>query len=567
MSNSVFDKLISGLTVEERLKMAEKMKISSVVSSEPLSVEEEDAPVDYSTYLHNLTIIERLIIFLKSLFSSNEYEKVLGDHLISKLGKSVERKSPGIIRYHEGEFAQGFYVELVNFRDSLFDLSEYICSTLEINKMDFLSFLGGWFLPEIQQRFISETDPWKLSKENDELLNFEIRRELEFRLEDILSSVSEEERRMMYRYSRSLHILNALLKFDFNHILNAFGPSGTRQGKICRFSDVRNSLKELANILHSFRFPPEQELFKAVYYYYMIQANRDPDDVEKLTEFLETAEQTMESIRLFNKRIPMDRILKIVYRNISYNPTEISGGEDWFALYKKFWYKKFEVSMLKFTLEIKKKELLTENQERLKVNKIQYLTYYRNRIWGNELSIRYEGSTAILYTFLLTMYTHEILPPLKLILEDGTFYKKQNQQEFTSSYTSIIQTLERLKLLDSSLAPGGEYALEIESIKDGEEDDLEKINMIRKLFIRIDEKVESIIMDFVSSLNLMSRLLKGITHGDVGGPYDTLSNLGYIGKGENNDLVSLLIQICYTIDGFLENFTALYDVEKSSAAE
>lgn len=549
------------------MKMAEKMKISSVITSEPLVAEDEEAALDYSTYVHNLTIIERLIIFLKSLFSSNEYEKVLGDHLISKLGKRVERKSPGIMHYHEREFTQGFYVELLNFRDSLFDLREYICTTLEINKMDFLSFLGGWFLPQIHQRFVSETDPWVLSKENDELLNFEIRRELEFRLEDILGSVSEDERRMMYRYSRSLHILNTLLKFDFNHILDAFGPSGTKQGKICRFSDIRNSLKELSNILYSFRFPPEQELFRAVYYYYMIKENQDPEDVDKVREFLETAEQTMKSIRLFNKKIPMDSILKIVYRNISYNPTEISGGEDWFALYKKFWYKKFEVSMLRFTLENKKKELLAENKERLKVDKIQYLTYYRNRIWGNELSIRYEDSIAILYTFLLTMYTHELLPTLKLILEDGKFYKKQNQQEFSSSYTSIIQTLERLKLLDSSLAPGGEYALEIESIKEGEEDDLEKIDRIRKLFMRIDEKVESIIMDFVSSLNLMSRLLKGITHGDVGGPYDTLSNLGYIGKGKNNDLLSLLIQICYTIDGFLENFTALYDVEKSSAAE
>ncbi len=567
MSNSVFDKLISDLTVEERHKMAEKMKTASVVSGEPLTREDSEEKIDYTVYVHNLTIFERILIFLKSIFTSTEKDKVLGDYLITKLGRSIEKNNPGLILHNERVFTEKFYNEIISLRDSLYTLRDTVLFALEINRMDFLSFLGGWFLPEIQQRFTDEADPWKLDLERNGLSNFEIRRELEFRMEDILGAVSEEDRRMMYRYSRSLHLLGVLLKFDFDRILNAFGPGSGKSGKSCRFSEVRKSIKELSNILHSLKYPPEQELFKAVFYYYMIQNNSDPEDIESLNSYLETAENSMNAIRIFNKRVPMDNILKIIYRNINYNSVEISGGEDWYALYKKFWYKRFEVAMLKFTQEKKKTELLNENLNLLKAKSIQYLNYYRSGIWGDETYARFENSAAVVNTFLLSLYAQELLPALKLILEDGKFYKEQNQRDYAASYTSVTQTLEKLKIIDSSLAPGGEYSQEIKTIKESDENDLIKIDRIKKLFQKVDGKVEEILREFISALSMMGRILNGITHGDIGGPYDTLSNLGYIGKGKNNDLISVLVKIGYTIDRFLDHFSSLFDVEKNSVTE
>lgn len=567
MSNSVFDKLISDLTVEERHKMAEKMKTAAVVSGEPLTREDSEEKIDYTVYVHNLTIFERILIFLKSIFTSTEKDKVLGDYLITKLGRSIEKNNPGLILHNERVFTEKFYNEIISLRDSLYTLRDTVLFALEINRMDFLSFLGGWFLPEIQQRFTDEADPWKLDLERNGLSNFEIRRELEFRMEDILGAVSEEDRRMMYRYSRSLHLLGVLLKFDFDRILNAFGPGSGKSGKSCRFSEVRKSIKELSNILHSLKYPPEQELFKAVFYYYMIQNNSDPEDIESLNSYLETAENSMNAIRIFNKRVPMDNILKIIYRNINYNSVEISGGEDWYALYKKFWYKRFEVAMLKFTQEKKKTELLNENLNLLKAKSIQYLNYYRSGIWGDETYARFENSAAVVNTFLLSLYAQELLPALKLILEDGKFYKEQNQRDYAASYTSVTQTLEKLKIIDSSLAPGGEYSQEIKTIKESDENDLIKIDRIKKLFQKVDGKVEEILREFISALSMMGRILNGITHGDIGGPYDTLSNLGYIGKGKNNDLISVLVKIGYTIDRFLDHFSSLFDVEKNSVTE
>ncbi len=566
MENSVFDRLISDLTAEERRRMAEKMKDTPSLSSQPLGAQESEERVDYENYTHTLSFLEKIIIFLKSLFLSSDREKVLGDYLINKLGKSVEKKYPGLIDASERFFGDAFYKEILSLKESVLPLKEAVSFALEINRMNFFAFLGSWFLPDVQQRFLTETDPDIIAEENPGFSNFEIRREIEFRIEDILRSISEEDRRMMYRYSRSLHIFGSLIKFDFNSILSEFSRKD-KDEMICRFSKIRKPVKELGNILFSFKFPPEQEIFQSLYYYYSSHGKTDSAGYSSLEKFIETAEKSMESIRKFNRAVPVENILKIVYRNINYNSADISGGEDWFALYKKFWYKRYEVSMLKFTLKKKKEELMSRSLEVLNTESIQYLRYYRSKIWGDETFLRYENSAAVAYTFLSSVFTRDMLPSLKLILEDGKFYKEQNKNDFVDAYSAIVQTLEKLKILDLALAPGGEYTIEINEVKKESESDYIKLEKIKDIFAEIDGKVESVLREFIESLTMMSRILNGITHGEVGGPYDTLSNLGYIGKGKNSDLIATLVKITFTMNSFLDYFAELFDVERNSVAE
>lgn len=63
MSNSVFDKLISDLTNEERQNLMDKLKTVTVISQEPLTVKEPDEIQDFEESLSKLTIFERIFIF------------------------------------------------------------------------------------------------------------------------------------------------------------------------------------------------------------------------------------------------------------------------------------------------------------------------------------------------------------------------------------------------------------------------------------------------------------------------------------------------------------------------
>lgn len=98
------------------------------------------------------------------MFTATEKERVIRDHLIDKLGKTTEKQIPEMLNYREKIFTEEFYNEVEHLKLSVSVLKDSVSTALELNKMNFLAFLGGWFLPEIEERFLKETDPWVIEK-------------------------------------------------------------------------------------------------------------------------------------------------------------------------------------------------------------------------------------------------------------------------------------------------------------------------------------------------------------------------------------------------------------------
>lgn len=564
MSTSVFEKLISDLTVDERRKLQEKLKTQTVVSSERLTVKEKNVNTDSVNQAGFLSFFERILIFFVSLFTGVEKDRAVKDYLLGKLGKEITKNNPGFINYNDKFFSKPFYLEIEKLNNALENLRENLQFTLNIRRMDLFAFLGGWFLPEIQQRFLSETDPLEVEKTMDNPTPFEVRREIDFKVNDILESISVREKALLYSYSRSLYILKMLLNFDFTRILGAFRKLPGKDTIIGPFSTLRLPLADLYNILYSFNFPPDQELLKALYYCAEVNAHSEPEDSERLNVFLVDAERSMNVVRHFNRSIPLGDIVKMLNRNINYNPHDLRGGEDWFALYKKYWYEQLEKNMVKFISKKKIEDLLQEIGDFLSVKSIKPLDYYRNGIWGEDIGVRYENSSGILYKFLAFTFMQQMLPVLKIIRIEGKFYKEQNRIEFNDTFSALTKTPENLKNVDVGLSPGGEYSNEIQSIKETYQDDKLLIEEIKSVMEDVDNEMEIIIRDCISALTMLKNILTGITHGEIGGPYDTLSNLGFVGKTDNLDVVSSLVKMRMDIERFVELFTQVFDVERES---
>ncbi len=562
MGTSVFEKLISDLTADERRKLQEKLKTQTVVSSERLTVKEKNVHTDSLNQVSVLSFFERILIFFVSLFTGVEKDRAVKDYLLGKLGKETSKKIPGFINYNEKLFSEPFYSDIEKLKNALENLRESLQFTLNIKRMDLFAFLGGWFLPEIQQRFLSETDPREVEKTLDKPTPFEVRREIEFKVNDILDSISAGEKTLLYSYSRSLYIFKMLLNFDFTGILRAFRQLPGKDTIIGPFSTLRLPLADLYNILYSFNFPPDQELLKALYYCAEVSAHSEPEDTERLNVFLITAERSMNVVRHFNRSIPLGDIVKLLNRNINYNPHDLRGGEDWFALYKKYWYAQLEKNMEKFIAKKKIGDLLQKISNFLSINSIKPLDYYRNGIWGEDIGVRYASSAGILYKFLAFAFMQQMLPVLKIIRVEGKFYKEQNRIDFNYSFSTLTKTPENLKNIDGGLSPGGEYSNEIQSIKETYQDDKLLIEEIKSVMADVDNEIEIIIRESISALTMLENILAGITHGEIGGPFDTLSNLGFVGKADNFDVISSLMKIRLDTERFLELYTQVFDMER-----
>ena len=82
---------------------------------------------------------------------------------------------------------------------------------------------------------------------------------------------------------------------------------------------------------------------------------------EKLIKMnLEEANITLDTIRKFNSEVPLESILCLVNHNMNYQPSHIGGAEDWHALFRRFWYKKFD-TMMETYMEREKKQQLEED--------------------------------------------------------------------------------------------------------------------------------------------------------------------------------------------------------------
>ena len=157
------------------------------------------------------------------------------------------------------------------------------------------------------------------------------------------------------------------------------------------------------------------------------------------------------------------------------------------------------------------------------------------------------------------VFMRELVKPLKLVLIDGQFYKEQNRLDYNDSFRIITDTVEALQQIDSSLAVGGVYYQQIKNESN--------VIDIKEILTSVDKKIERIIIKYNKALGLIIDVISGIVQGEMGGIYDTLSNLGYIGKGENKNLTSQLNDIRFKLDEARNISHQLYDLERNLGSQ
>ncbi len=352
--------------------------------------------------------------------------------------------------------------------------------------------------------------------------------------------------------------MNALTVFNFQNILIAFAAGGKEENPGCNFLDIRKNLHNLLDILYSLNISPSTDTLNAVFMFAAEIKNPDNNcELEKtLKRNMEDAKIAFADIRKFNSSVPLESILCLVNRNMNFHPAHIGGAEDWYALFRRCWYKKFDLMMAKFAEDEKRIQLEEDAALFLNIQGRAELYNYRDGLWGKNTSVKFKGSAGFIKVFMTVIFLKVLIKPLKLVLIDGQFYKEQNRLDYNSSYRTLVDVVDLIQNLDNSLSPDGEYLSRVENIK--LEDKEETVDGL-KLFV--DKEFGKIISNFNQALGLLIDVVSGIVQGDMGGVYDTLSNLGYIGKGENKNLISQLNDIRFKLDEARNISYQLYDLE------
>jgi hypothetical protein len=561
---TAFDRLVRTLSSEERQLMLDRIRSIEVKDNAPLIVDDSSETYDSREDFARLGFWARLIIFIKSLFSGTDRYEIVEESAIQRLAKELEHSAPSLLSYQDGELGHGFYDRIVALEGALAFLKQPLKNALGGEKEDFVAFYGGWSMPVLQQQLMDLLDPRRIAFERSIEKPMDVKRIVELLFDDLMDGIDDMERKKLYQQARSLTILRKLVDFPYTKLTAPFLYSSSGPAP-AGMNEVRVPLFEFNTVLHSLEPLPDEETLKTFFMFDMQKEleEREFNAAEQLVNLMDRLSRAFALIRDLFKGMRINDLCKIMSRNLNYQPGSISGGEDWFRIYRKFWEKRIDKVLGRFVEEEKRNQIITEAAKYLKRNELPLLDYYRSGSLPMEVQPRFSISLSFIRAFVKDLYLQELHSPLKLVLIDGQFYKDQNREDYNESYSGILKVIDEIKYIDSALSPEGAVRRSIDQI--AKEMAVMKV-LRRKIEGKIgelDREAERIIVAFQDNLRRLTDVLGGIVEGDMGGRFDTLSNLGYIGKNDNKNLLKRLRSIREVLEKTLVISRDLFDIERN----
>ena len=538
-----FDRLVSGLSMDERLNLVEKMKGQSEISAEPLYVENDEtvSAADIETEYSKLPWYYRLWYFILGFIKSKTSIMIFEDHKVMALGNQIIEKSPGLYDYQRGWLLPAFYRQITGLKEA----ARFFYSALDISvnrdRGAFFAFLGSLEITDIQKKIEAETDPAALSEKHPDTPDLELRQMALRAMDEALNLISDESRNNMYSDARSLNCLKELSSFLFDRLIMSFGNNSVVGGETCSAGVIRELLVSLNNILHSLRVVPPMILLESLFIF-VLQEKSDESGFDlnrEMRTLLTKAEGSLMVIRDFNKRVPLTWIIRCSTRNMSYSPRDISGGEDWFLTYRDYWKRRTESLFADFIKERRHRDLLGSFQVFFKDKELKILANTKSDSNPDGLPIKGSFALSFLLTFYSVVFVPEIIRFLKPILIDGEFQRKENRAEFTESYNDLIKLEDVINKFDRNCSPSGNYGERYAQVR---QDMISLPVKRRKIQIVTDEareEAEGILEGAREAAISMMNILNGILGRDTKGRYGALTNLTKIAGKDGQFIAGL----------------------------
>jgi hypothetical protein len=339
----------------------------------------------------------------------------------------------------------------------------------------------------------------------------------------------------------------------------AFGFDPAVSGQICSINVVREMLNTLNNILFSLRTPPPLALLESLFIFLLQEKAGEPDfDINReMRSLLARAENSLVTIRTFNTQVPLTLMLRCANRDMTLSPQEISGGEDWFLVYREYWKRHIEMWFAEYMRFRRHRDLLNSFRYFLKGANLKVLDNVVSDANPEGLPIPEAMSLSFLLTFYSAVYMNDINKILRPILIDGEFYKRENRTEFTESYNELIKLEDEIKKFEMNISPSGDYGRRYAQARQDMSSLPVKRRKIQIVLQDASGEAKTIIERVRTAVRVMINVLNGIVRKDVEGKYDTLGNMfQFSGRGPG-----FLNGITESIQKFQKTLQLLDDID------
>jgi len=532
---ALFDRLVREIDDQERRALLVRIQSSVPVYGRALRPEEEDeslfVPEEELAALH---LLERIILFVKSLFSGKDRYTLLVERYLKRLAAAIELDHPSLISVSPGRCLTGMYEELLLLRAHAHRLYAALREVLGQRRGEFVAFLVRKELRDFKERLHEETDPqdiWDNGHFSDEK---GVRTLMLKRFQELTRTIPPSDRQQIGQDAQALFALYSFSGHHFEDLLTAFEGEETPEAD---FLDVKKPLQELAERLEPLRTPPSAgalyDLFLFLHQEHLEE--RDFDLEHRLMDDMAATHCALAGIRRFRDRVPLHGLLRLLTRDPAYYPAPPPSSVDWYSSFKEFWRQWVHHRYLEFFQSRTRSTLISEALEFLNRKSLPAMTNYRADKFGKDTAVRHELSLSFVKGFLDDVFS-PLSRSLKIIYLNGEFYKEENRNAYTDAFLYLSETETRIEELESMLAPQGELRAAIQQVKIQALGNRLRRKRIADILARADAKARNLLDGFIEQIDNLKALLYGILKGQPGDRYDTLVNFNKIGGRENSDL-------------------------------
>jgi hypothetical protein len=527
-SYSVFDKLVSGLSSNERKDMLDR--IASSLHFEPSAEDPVDeATVDLDESFRNMGLIRRLIVIVTAFFTGRERNSVVETYLLRDLGRRVNAVLPHGLDTVQQQLRAGAAEDFRTLADNARVFSTILARIMGNEYRTFVAFLAGLHAPEAQRQLVEDSDPVAIGAAQPELSLSEVKRRALNAVDGVVSTLPPRLRQSIYTDVRSIHQLMSLSSFPFDRVIAHFEPVAGGDPVPVSLSRIADDLGRLANIFEGLRIDPSPILLEALSIFQSQDRLGESDDTFEavVTQDGNAFADAYKRIRGFRHSYPLADLVRIAHSNIHYRPTGGGGGEDWFAQWKGFWRDRIETLHRRFAYDRQMDATIRKASDLLLGKPIRTFPGYPPS--GLDQPARHGFSAGFMHVLMSEVFDAEILAPVNELHREGEFYKADNRGDFDRVWSEIQRLKTEVANLEVRLRPTGDLGMAWKQAHDESLPPEAAEERRLSLVARVDSDAQALLHRCVDSFRLLGEILQGVLYGTIGGRYDTISNLGELG--------------------------------------
>ncbi|MDR1024292.1 MAG: DUF5312 domain-containing protein [Treponema sp.] len=547
------ERLVTGLSQDERQKMFEKLQSLASFSAESLypAPPEEDAkqvlPVEKQYAA--LPWYYRLFYFILSIFKNRAPAQIFLDARVGRLGRRIDVEYPGFYDYRQGLLLADFSRLLATLKGDARFFFDALDISVNRNRGGVYSFLGSLEMPEIHRALETELEPQNVREKNPVLPDTELRQAALRVMEDIFARITEVQRVAMYRNARSLYCLKELASYLYDRVLIVFSPQ--EGAPVCPVKVVRELLESLNNILFSLKEPPSLALLESLFIFILQARAVEPgfDADRELRRLLNRAEGALVNIRNFNRRLPLTLILRCGNRDMAYTPRQITGGEDWYTVYRDYWRRYITLRFADYVHGRRYSELQDLYKRFFPDMEMVGLVNAAPpgalegapggapggaaeggpgggaREGGDGFPLGGALSLSFLLSFYQLVFAPEIAPLLTPLVTEGGFIAREDQAVFAGTCSDLAGLGGDIQKLDEKIGPEGIYGERYAQTRQDMSSLPVKRRKMQLLLEDADEEGFRIIERTRMGIGSLVGVIAGITKKNSGGRSDSPSAL------------------------------------------